>query len=67
LSSKIKPLFSGHETDKEEKRMAKNEPNKPEEIKTAPTGYLQSLLSTSGQVASKFHYPDTKIPPILSK
>ncbi len=36
LDLKIKPLFSCHKTDKEEKRMAKNEPNKPEEVKTAP-------------------------------
>lgn len=29
--------FSCHKTDKEEKRMAKNEPNKPDEVKSAPS------------------------------
>jgi len=33
---KNQALFSCHKTDKEEKRMAKNEPNKPNEVKTAP-------------------------------
>ena len=33
---KNQALFSCHKTDKEEKRMAKNEPNKPDEVKTAP-------------------------------
>ncbi len=36
LDLKNQAPFSCHKTDKEEKRMAKNEPNKPDEVKTAP-------------------------------